>query len=47
VNKSAEDIHFLDNSIISDCMQTESMLVGSFDENSDKDDVDGLFFDPV
>jgi YesN/AraC family two-component response regulator len=47
VNKTAEDIHFLDNSIISDCMQTESMLVGSFDENSDKDDVDGLFFDPA
>ena len=44
VDKSAQDVHFLDNSIISDCMQTESMLAGNFDENIHKDDVDGLFF---
>jgi len=40
VDQSAEDIHFLDNSIISDCMQTESMLSGGHDEEN----LDDLFF---
>ena len=44
VDKDADDIHFLDNSIISDCMQTESLLAGSLDEHSHTDDVDNLFF---
>jgi len=44
VNKDAKDIHFLDNSIISDCLQTENMLVDSFNKNSHHSDVDDLFF---
>ncbi len=41
VDKSAENIHYLDQSIISDCLQTESMLV--HDEHAEED-VDDLFF---
>lgn len=41
VLQSAKDIHFLDNSIISDCMQTESMLSGSDHHDEGLDD---LFF---
>lgn len=40
VHQTAEDIHFLDNSIISDCMQTESMLSGAHEE----EELDDLFF---
>ena len=40
VKQTAEDIHFLDNSIISDCVQTESMLLGGHDE----EDLDDMFF---
>ncbi len=42
VLQSAEDIHFLDNSIISDCLQTESML--SHSSHASTDDLDDLFF---
>lgn len=42
VEHTASDIHFLDSSIISDCIQTESMLRNSHHEC--KDDVDDLFF---
>jgi|GEM_PF-2300687 len=38
----ASDIHFLDHSIISDCMQTESMLSNSHHE--DEDNLDDMFF---
>lgn len=41
VDKSAENIHYLDQSIISDCLQTESMLVG---DTHDDGDLDDLFF---
>jgi len=40
VERSAQDIHFLDNSIISDCIQTESMLAGGHQD----EDLDDLFF---
>jgi YesN/AraC family two-component response regulator len=46
VDKNTDDIHFLDNSIISDCMQTESLLARSFDEPAHSDDIDDLFFTP-
>jgi hypothetical protein len=41
VEKSAADIHYLDQSIISDCLQTESMLAG---DTHDDGDLDDLFF---
>ena len=41
VHKTAEDIHFLDQSIISDCLQTESMLIS---DTPAEDDLDDLFF---
>jgi len=41
VLQTAQDIHFLDNSIISDCMQTESMLTNNQDTD---DNLDELFF---
>ena len=41
VNKTAQDIHFLDQSIISDCLQTESMLIS---DTPAEDDLDDLFF---
>ena len=44
VKKTAEDIHFLDNSIISDCMQTESMLSNGVHHAHQHEDVDDLFF---
>ncbi len=43
VLKTAEEIHFLDNSIISDCIQTESILSGGASHN-DKEDLEDLFF---
>jgi YesN/AraC family two-component response regulator len=42
LERTATDIHFLDSSIISDCMQTESMLSNSHHEG--EDDLDNLFF---
>lgn len=42
VTQSAADIHFLDSSIISDCLQTESMLSGA--SNGEDEDLDDLFF---
>ena len=41
VDKSAKDIHYLDQSIISDCLQTESMLIEDIPAEGDLDD---LFF---
>ncbi len=41
VKKTAQDIHFLDQSIISDCLQTESMLISDTPAEGDLDD---LFF---
>lgn len=41
VKQTAQDIHFLDQSIISDCLQAESMLIG---DTSARDDLDDLFF---
>lgn len=38
VEKSTEDIHFMDNSIISDCLQTSGMFCVNSDENSAEDD---------
>lgn len=43
VLKTAEEIHFLDNSIISDCIQTESILSGGASHNH-KEDLEDLFF---
>ena len=39
--KTASDIHFLDSSIISDCLQTQGMLV---ETQAGEEDVDDLFF---
>jgi len=41
VERSAQDIHFLDQSIISDCLQTESMLI---EDTPAEGDLDDLFF---
>jgi len=43
VEQTAADIHFLDNSIISDCVQTESMLSSSSEEGVEEA-LDDLFF---
>ncbi len=42
VERTAYDIHFLDSSIISDCMQTESMLSNS--HHKGEHNLDDLFF---
>jgi len=41
IKQSAKDIHFLDSSIISDCMQTESLLS---QESHEDDNIDDLLF---
>ncbi len=41
VERSTQDIHYLDQSIISDCLQTESMLI---EDTPAEGDLDDLFF---